>query len=99
MNADSASYRSQQVNASHGFTRFLYAVANTPLRSFYRTAMKNQLRLGGANVLNICSVSFVSGSGAGQLGHATFPSSYATNVFRAHPVSSLTGCTRYSSSD
>jgi len=41
--------------------------------------MKNQLWLGGANTLNVYSVDFVSGSGAGLLGYATFPSSYASN--------------------
>jgi len=67
------------VDASHGFTRFLDVVANIHLRSSYQTAMKNQLRLGGANALNVYSVGFVSGSGAGLLGYATFPSSYASN--------------------
>ena len=41
--------------------------------------MKNQLRLGGANALNVYSVGFVSGSGAGLLGYSTFPSSYSSN--------------------
>jgi len=44
----------------------------------YQTAMKNALRAGGANALNIYSVGFKSGSGAGLLGYATFPSSYAS---------------------
>jgi len=44
----------------------------------YNSAAKNQLRLGGANALNIYSVGFKSGSGAGLLGYATFPSSYAS---------------------
>ena len=41
--------------------------------------MKNQLGLGGANTLNVYNVGFVSGSGAGLLGYATFPSSYSSN--------------------
>lgn len=45
----------------------------------YQTAMKNSLRKGGANALNIYSVGFHSGSGASLLGYATFPSSYAGN--------------------
>jgi len=44
----------------------------------YQTAMKNQLRVGAANALNIYSVGFKSGSGAGLLGYATFPSSYTS---------------------
>ncbi|TFL05662.1 hypothetical protein BDV98DRAFT_601004 [Pterulicium gracile] len=45
-----------------------------------QTAMKNALRKGGAADLNVYSVGFTSGSGAGLLGYATFPSSYrATN--------------------
>lgn len=43
-----------------------------------QTAMKTTLRVGGAAALNIYSVGFVSGSGAGLLGYATFPWSYST---------------------
>ena len=43
-----------------------------------QTAMKKALRVGNATTLNLYSVGFVSGSGAGLLGYATFPSSYAT---------------------
>jgi len=42
-----------------------------------QTAMKNQLRQGGANALNVYTVGFQSGAGAGLLGYATFPSSYS----------------------
>ncbi|KAF9647709.1 metalloprotease [Thelephora ganbajun] len=45
--------------------------------SSYQTAMKNKLRKGGANDLNVYSVGFNSGSGAGLLGYTTFPWSYA----------------------
>ncbi|QRW08175.1 extracellular metalloprotease [Ceratobasidium sp. AG-Ba] len=47
--------------------------------SSYQTTMKNQLRKGGANALNVYTVGFKSGSGAGLLGYATFPSSYSGN--------------------
>jgi hypothetical protein len=45
----------------------------------YQTAMKTTLRQGGANALNVYSVGFKSGSGAGLLGYATFPSDYSGN--------------------
>ena len=64
------------MNTSHGSVR---AVANVRFHSSYQAAMKNQLRLGGANALNVYSVGFISGSGVGLLGYATFPSSYASN--------------------
>ncbi|KZW01094.1 zincin [Exidia glandulosa HHB12029] len=44
-----------------------------------QTTMKRQLRKGGANALNVYTVGFVSGSGAGLLGYSTFPSSYSGN--------------------
>ena len=47
------------------------------LISAYQTAMKTQLRKGGPNALNVYSVGFVSGSGAGLLGYATFPWIYS----------------------
>ena len=72
--------RSQQVSERVPRIRSVSScTANVRLRSSYQTAMKNQLRLGGANALNVYSVGFVSGSGAGLLGYATFPSSYASN--------------------
>ncbi|KAG8898033.1 hypothetical protein FRB99_007694 [Tulasnella sp. 403] len=39
--------------------------------------MKSALRVGGASSLNIYSVGFKSGAGAGLLGYATFPSDYS----------------------
>jgi len=47
--------------------------------SSQQTAMKQTLRTGGVADLNVYSVGFTSGSGAGLLGYATFPSSYAGN--------------------
>ncbi|CAE6420385.1 unnamed protein product [Rhizoctonia solani] len=44
----------------------------------YQTAMKSALRKGNAAALNVYSVGFKSGSGAGLLGYATFPSSYSS---------------------
>ncbi|KAG8898182.1 hypothetical protein FRB99_007626 [Tulasnella sp. 403] len=43
------------------------------------TAVKNKLRKGGKKALNVYSTGFVSGSGAGLLGYATFPVDYAGN--------------------
>ncbi|KAJ7921094.1 metalloprotease [Mycena leptocephala] len=45
--------------------------------SSLQTAMKNSLRTGGVADLNVYTVGFVSGSGAGLLGYSTFPSSYS----------------------
>ncbi|KIK64210.1 hypothetical protein GYMLUDRAFT_71628 [Collybiopsis luxurians FD-317 M1] len=47
--------------------------------SSQQTAMKNQLRTGGAADLNVYSVGFTSGSGEGLLGYSTFPSSYSSS--------------------
>lgn len=47
--------------------------------SSLQTTMKNSLRTGGASALNVYSVGFVSGSGAGLLGYSTFPSDYASD--------------------
>ncbi|KAF8310450.1 Metalloprotease [Clavulina sp. PMI_390] len=46
--------------------------------SSQQTAMKKALRKGGAAALNLYSVGFTSGSGAGLLGYSTFPSSYSS---------------------
>ncbi|KAI0093402.1 Metalloprotease [Irpex rosettiformis] len=46
--------------------------------SSLQTTMKTQLRQGGSNALNVYTVGFVSGSGAGLLGYSTFPSSYSS---------------------
>ncbi|TFK43249.1 Metalloprotease [Crucibulum laeve] len=45
--------------------------------SSQQTAMKKALRVGAAKDLNVYTVGFTSGSGAGLLGYSTFPSSYA----------------------
>lgn len=44
-----------------------------------QTSMKSSLRQGSARDLNVYTVGFVSGSGQGLLGYATFPSSYSSN--------------------
>ncbi|CAE6426550.1 unnamed protein product [Rhizoctonia solani] len=44
-----------------------------------QTEMKSKLRRGGPSDLNVYSVGFRSGTGAGLLGYATFPSSYREN--------------------
>ena len=43
-------------------------------------AAKKALRKGDKATLNLYSVGFVSGSGEGLLGYATFPSDYSGNV-------------------
>ncbi|KAJ7488333.1 metalloprotease [Mycena latifolia] len=43
-----------------------------------QTTMKNSLRTGGVTDLNVYTVGFVSGAGAGLLGYSTFPSSYSS---------------------
>lgn len=45
-------------------------------RNSQQTAMKRQLRVGGAGTLNIYTVGFVSGSEDKHLGYATFPRYY-----------------------
>ncbi|KAF8608976.1 metalloprotease [Ceratobasidium sp. AG-I] len=45
----------------------------------YQTAMKTTLYKGSAATLDVYTVGFNSGSGAGLLGYATFPSSYSSN--------------------
>ena len=44
-----------------------------------QTTMKRTLRQGTKADLNVYTVGFVSGSGQGLLGYATFPSDYASN--------------------
>ncbi|KAL0949862.1 hypothetical protein HGRIS_009895 [Hohenbuehelia grisea] len=44
-----------------------------------QTAMKRALRKGGSNALNVYTVGFTSGAGAGLLGYSTFPSDYSSN--------------------
>lgn len=48
-------------------------------RTQIQSDMKAALRQGTANTLNIYTVGFVSGSGKGLLGYATFPWDYASN--------------------
>ena len=67
----------RQVNSSRRFALFLSAAVDTSPRSPLQTTMKNQLRQGGADTLNVYSVGFVSGEAAGLLGYSTFPTSYA----------------------
>ncbi|KAG8902197.1 hypothetical protein FRB99_004779 [Tulasnella sp. 403] len=43
------------------------------------TAVKSALHMGGKGALNVYSTGFVSGSGAGTLGYATYPWQYAAN--------------------
>ncbi|KAJ7708954.1 hypothetical protein B0H17DRAFT_1191464 [Mycena rosella] len=62
-------------------------------------AANNTWTLGGKGVLNVYSVGFVSGSGAGLLGYSTFPSSYSgapqddgiVILFSSVPCGSTTG--------
>ena len=73
------------LNAAYAGTTFsfsLVSVDNTTNVSWYtttggtsETAMKNALRQGGSNALNL----YVNNMGGGLLGWATFPSSYASN--------------------
>ncbi len=73
------------LNAAYAGTTFsfsLVSVDNTTNASWYtttggtsETAMKNALRQGGSNALNL----YVNNMGGGLLGWATFPSSYASN--------------------
>lgn len=73
------------LNAAYASTSFsfsLISVDNTVNSSWYtttggtsETAMKNALRQGGSNALNL----YVNNMGGGLLGWATFPSSYASN--------------------
>ncbi|KAG8903493.1 hypothetical protein FRB99_003207 [Tulasnella sp. 403] len=48
-------------------------------RNPINTEVKRRLRRGGKNALNVYSTGFVSGTGAGLLGYATFPVDYAGN--------------------
>jgi len=73
--------------AGSGFTFVLAGTTRTLNSAWFtgvgpdsssQTTMKNQLRQGGAAALNVYTVGFQSGSGAGLLGYSTFPSSYAS---------------------
>jgi len=78
LNADYASIGIKWVLA--GTTRTTNAdwFSNLGPDTTSQTTMKNQLRQGGAAALNVYTVGFESGDGAGLLGYSTFPSSYAS---------------------
>ncbi|KAF9496076.1 metalloprotease [Pleurotus eryngii] len=74
--------------ASAGITWSLAGIDRTVNTNWFNTAgpgnsaqnsMKSSLRRGGANALNVYTVGFNSGAGAGLLGYATFPSSYSSS--------------------
>ncbi|KAJ3567407.1 hypothetical protein NP233_g6389 [Leucocoprinus birnbaumii] len=77
-----------QAYAGSGLTFTLAGIDHTTNANWFnqvgpdsslQTTMKNSLRTGGVNALNVYTVGFVSGSGAGLLGYSTFPSSYSGN--------------------
>ncbi|KZV88873.1 zincin [Exidia glandulosa HHB12029] len=45
----------------------------------FQASAKNQLRKGGANALNVYTVGFQKGTGAGLLGYTTMPADYASD--------------------
>ncbi|KAF4574696.1 hypothetical protein EYR40_005561 [Pleurotus pulmonarius] len=72
--------------ASAGITWTLAGTTRTVNANWFNTAgpgasaqtsMKSSLRQGGANALNVYTVGFNSGAGAGLLGYSTFPSDYS----------------------
>ncbi|KAF5359435.1 hypothetical protein D9756_003472 [Leucocoprinus leucothites] len=77
-----------QAYAGSGLTFSLAGIDHTTNANWFnqvgpssslQTQMKSSLRKGGVNALNVYTVGFVSGSGAGLLGYSTFPSSYSGN--------------------
>jgi len=62
------------VNTTRTLDASLYR--NVGPETTYQNAMKQALRAGGPNDLNLYSVGFQSGAGAGLLGYATFPYEY-----------------------
>ncbi|KAH9927115.1 metalloprotease [Epithele typhae] len=77
------------LNADYSNTGLSFVLANTTRTTnsnwfnnvgpdtSLQTTMKNTLRQGGVADLNVYSVGFKSGAGAGLLGYSTFPSDYS----------------------
>ncbi|KAK0242976.1 metalloprotease [Armillaria nabsnona] len=76
MNADYASTGISWVLAGTDYTINSDWFSNVGPDSSQQTAMKAALRVGGENDLNVYTVGFTSGAGAGLLGYSTFPYSY-----------------------
>ncbi|KAG7449406.1 metalloprotease [Guyanagaster necrorhizus] len=77
MNADYANTSISWVLAGTDYTINSDWFANVGPDSSQQTAMKQALRVGGGNDLNVYTVGFTSGTGVGLLGYSTFPYSYS----------------------